>query len=236
MTLDSRSDRRSEIKKEFERLEIPITWWIVKRHPLGGNYGCFETHVNIWEHCDTDIVIIFEDDFKFNGTKSEFNSILNEAIELSNKYDTVHLGTFPYRVDRQITKNFYEGKFLTASCYVFRKEKITLLIPMAKNYYGCQPDLVLTQISRQAGLLPCRIFQDFTDSNNGWMDRVPIISKFPSIEKGIRAKMTNDPYFLMKFPAYCVELNLKFMIGLNCFQQILPRILFNTGIEYTDRR
>lgn len=236
ISLDLREDRRLEISKEFKRLEILITWWIVKRHPQGGNYGCFETHVNIWEHSIDDIIVIFEDDFKFNGTKREFNEALNEAIELSNKYDFIQLGNIPYRVDQKVSKNFYEGKFVTASCYLSRKDRLSRLIPIAKQYYGCQIDLVMSQISSQVGLLPCRVFQDFTDSNNGWMGNIPIVSKFPKIEKNIRIFMTRDPYYLLTKPSFLNEGGIKFMVGLNRLQQFLPRILYNTGIEYTDRR
>lgn len=76
MTLDSRQDRRLKVYSEFQRLDIPIEWWIVKRHPEGGNYGCFETHVNIWEKNKADIMVNFEDDFEFDGTAQEFISIL----------------------------------------------------------------------------------------------------------------------------------------------------------------
>jgi hypothetical protein len=236
ISLNSREDRRDKIKSEFSRLDIPIQWWIVERHPEGGNYGCFETHVNIWEKCNSDIVVVFEDDFEFNGTRKDFWKIINESVELSNKYDTIHLGNIPYIVDKRVSDNFYEGKFLIACCYLFRKSKIKPLIPIAKRYYGSQIDVCLSQISSQVGLLPCRISQDFTDSNNGWMKNIPIISLFPGFETNIRKEMTNDPYFLLKYPGIANELSIKFMVGLNCFQQVLPKILYNTSVEFTDRR
>jgi hypothetical protein len=236
MTLDSREDRRIKLEPEFDRLDIPIEWWIVERHPNGGNYGCFETHINIWEKNNADIMIVFEDDFNFAGSKKEFWKILNEAIQLSNKYDTVHLGVLPYQVKRKISDNFYEGKFLTASCYLSRKNNIQRLLPIIKQYYGCQPDVAISQISSQVGLLPCKIFQDFTDSNNGWTKNIPIISKYPNIEKNLRELLSEDPYYLLKFSPTVIEFSIKCMIGLNFIQHLLPKILYNTEIEFADRR
>lgn len=236
ISLDSRDDRRSDINKEFSRLNIPIQWWIVKRHPEGGNYGCFETHVNIWEKCDSDIVVIFEDDFEFKGTQEEFWKLINESVELSSKYDTIHLGNIPYNIGKKISDNFYEGKYLIACCYLFRRDKIQALIPIVKHHYGSQIDVCLCQISSQVGLLPCKISQDFTDSNNGWMKNIPIVSLFPGIEINIRKSMTDNPYYLLNYPSFVNELSIKFMVGLNNLQQLLPRLLYNKGIEYTDRR
>lgn len=236
MSLNSRQDRRLKVSSEFQRLDIPIKWWIVKRHPEGGNYGCFESHVNIWEKNDADIAIIFEDDFEFKGTPQEFWEIINEAIQLLDKCDTIHLGNITYNLGQRVSKNFYKGNFLTASSYLSRKDKLKKLIPIAKEYYGTQIDIVLSQISNQLGLFPCKVFQDFTDSNNGWTKFIPIISKIPNIEKGVRNELTNNPYYLLKYPYILNEGGIKFMVVLNCIQQVLPQLLYNTGVEYTDRR
>lgn len=236
MTLDSRKDRQDKIKMEFKRLDIPIQWWIVKRHPEDGNYGCFESHVNVWDKNDADIAVIFEDDFEFKGQKKEFWNILNEAFGLSNKYDIIHLGNIAYRIDQQVSPNFYSGKFLTACCYVSRREKLKNLIPIAQRYYGSQIDVVLSHIASQVGLLPCKVFQDFTDSNNAWTQHVPIVSKFPSIESNIRINMTQDPYYLLKYHHILTDCAIKFMVGLNSFQQLLPKLLYYTGVEFVDRR
>lgn len=236
MSLDSREDRRQKVILKFSQLNIPVEWWIIKRHPNGGKYGCFETHVNIWEHNDADIAVIFEDDFDFNGTKEHFHKILNEAIDVSGKYTTVHLGHITYDIKKQVSENFYEGKFLTTCCYLGRKEKLQQLAPIVKSFYGNHIDIVLSQYSSQVGLFPYRFTQDFTDSNNSWTKDVPIISRWPEIDKNIRIKMTRDPYCLLKQPSLITGGALKFLIVFNTFQHLLPRILYNTGIEFTDRR
>lgn len=237
MSLDSRQDRQDKVREEFKRLDIAIQWWVIKRHPQGGNYGCFESHVNVWEKNKADIAVIFEDDFEFKGDKKEFWEILNEAFSLSKKYDIIHLGNIAYRIDNKISDKFYSGKFLTACCYVSRKDTLLRLASIAKNYYGTQIDAVLSHISTQVGLLPCQIFQDFTDSNNGWTQNVPIISKFPAFESYLRINMTENPYYLLNYHHSLTHFAVKMMICLNTFQHVLPTLLYNNiGIEYTDRR
>ena len=236
MTLDSRMDRRLEVQPEFFRLDIPIIWWIIKRHPKGGKYGCFETHVNIWEYNDADIAIIFEDDFRFNGTREDFWKIFYEAINLSLNYGTVHLGHIVYQMAKQVSENFYEGKFLTTCCYLARKEKLKNLTNSVKHFYGNHIDAVLSQVSNQVGLLPYRITQDFTDSNNSWTKDIPIVSRWSELDRNLRIGITQNPYSLLNQPTFLTGGAIKFIIGLGMLQQLLPRILYQTGTEFTDRR
>ena len=234
MTLDSREDRRQKVIPKFKELNIPVEWWIVKRHPEGGKYGCFETHVNIWEHSDADIIVVFEDDSEFDGTAADFRKILDEAISLSHKYDTIHFGHIAYSIGKQVSQNFYEGKFLTTSCYLGRKEKFQRLIPIVKTFYGNHIDVVLSQYSSQVGLFPYRFSQNFMDSNNSWTKDIPIISQIPDVDRKIRLIMTEDPYSLLKRPSFVIDGTLQFIMALNIFQHALPRILYNTGVEFTD--
>jgi hypothetical protein len=236
ITLDSRADRKHKISTEFRRLNIPIEWWIVKRHPMGSKYGCFESHVNIWEKNDADIAVIFEDDMEFHGRAVDFWKIINEAVDLSLKYSTVHLGHIACYIKRQISKNFYEGKFITTCCYLGRKEKLIQLAPTVKHFYGNHIDTVISQVSLQIGLLPYKFSQDFTDSNNSWTKDIPIISQWTDVDRNIRSIINKDPYHLLRHPSFITGGAIKFVLVLGTLQQLLPRILYNSGTEFTDRR
>jgi hypothetical protein len=235
ITLDSRSDRRNYMLTEFNRLNIEPIWWIIKKHPQGGKYGCFESHVNIWENNDADIAVIFEDDIKFDGHAEEFSEILQEAIILAQQYDTVHFGHIIASLDKQVSLNFYKGKFITTSCYLSTKSKLRQLAVRSKSFYGSHIDTVLIHLSSQIGLLPYRFEQDFTDSNNLWTNNIPVIS-LCQVDPILRKMLADNPYCLLQYPAVLPEGAIKFMLIFNTLQHILPRVLYNSGIEFMDRR
>lgn len=236
INLDIRSDRKENISKEFDRLGIKPEWWIIKRHPQGGKWGCFESHVHIWKENKADIAVIFEDDVKFNGSPEEFKEILEEAIEISEKYTTVHLSHIAIGLRKKISANFYEGSFITTSCYLGQREKLKELVHRSKSFYGCHIDLTLTEISKQAGLLPYRFEQDFNDSNNSWVECLPVISKWTELDRFLREFIQKNPYGILKIPPWIPKFAIKLLLSLNIYQQIAPTILYETGVEFTDRR
>ena len=71
VTLDSRRHDRGKSSMElFKKLNIAhlMNWWIVDKHPDGGVYGCFESHVSVWESKEftKPFLCIFEDDLGLN--------------------------------------------------------------------------------------------------------------------------------------------------------------------------
>lgn len=236
ITLSSRNDRQDQINKQFERLHIDdVIWWTVDRHPKGGKYGCFESHVNIWEQNDADIAVIFEDDVEFTGTPQQFQHYLEEAILLANRYDTVHLGHIAVSIQQRISLNFYQGKFITTSCYLGRKDALRKLGHQVKRFYGSHIDTVLFNLSDQIGLLPYCFRQNFNNSNNSWSDSIPILAGL-NLDPILRNMLTSDPYCLLKYPRLLPETAIRLMFGLTTLQNLLPCLLYTHGTEYTDRR
>lgn len=236
INLSQRPDRRLKAQQEFDRLRIPVTWWTVDRHPQGGKYGCFESHVNIWMHNNSDIIVVFEDDIQFNGDSHEFRKIIEEAVYLSEFYDMVCLGNVIYNSGRRVSTNFREGKFLTASAYLSRGNTLRLLSQKILSFYGNHLDVVLSQIASQVGYIDSKFNQDFTDSNNSWLQDIPILSCFPGLDRHIRNILDDNPNIFTKPPPILLDGIMKCILGLCMLQQSLPRILYGTGVEFTDRR
>ena len=70
ISLEHRNDRRQSSLRFFTQLGIDklVHWWIVEKHPSGGIYGNFESHVSVW-NCDEftkPYLCVFEDDLTFN--------------------------------------------------------------------------------------------------------------------------------------------------------------------------
>lgn len=236
ISLYERQDRRDKITKEFERLGIlnDVVWWIVNRHPKGGRYGCFESHVHIWEQNDADIAIIFEDDAIFDGMVQQFNDIINEAITLSNEYDIIMLGTIPCILGEKVSTYFYEGVFITSSCYLASDYRLKTMAKRVRPYYGSHIDVVLSHVASEAGLYKIMFKQNYCDSDNSWLSNTLITRMVPKFEKKLRKKIMDDPYFVLSYPPILIKRFISLIINLNYLQYMLSGK--TSPIEYKDRR
>ena len=86
INLDTRKDRREEIEKEFEKMEIPLEK-IERFQAIKEKYGmigCSKSHLSVLKLAlknNYENTIIFEDDFQFLVTKEEFHSLLKQFFE-----------------------------------------------------------------------------------------------------------------------------------------------------------
>ena len=65
INLKHRKDRYKQSKQLFNRLNIPVEFYFVDKHPHSGRIGCFESHINVIKksyHRGDEYVLIFEDD------------------------------------------------------------------------------------------------------------------------------------------------------------------------------
>lgn len=231
ISLVERTDRRNKINELFTRLEIEPVWWIVTRHPNGSKYGCFESHVQIWEKNTADLAIIFEDDAEFEGTKEEFFDIVNQVKSFCSDYHTVHLGHTPFILEKKVIGNFYKGLFMGLVCYAGTCERLKELATRVKPYYGEHLDVIVSQLCKQVGLMPPKFTQNYVDSNNSWLTDSPIINRFPQFEHKLRQKLMEDPYIGLKRSPIFIRILFKSLFRINAFYLDKSALL-----EYKDRR
>ena len=116
INLDSRKDRRKGTQKVFDLLNISGRYHTVSRHPKGGMYGCFDSHIQvIKEAYDKGLsnLLVFEDDIKITPTYS--NKQVHECVEFmknNNEWDIFYLGYFPSNTTRGSMKDFIHADFI----------------------------------------------------------------------------------------------------------------------------
>jgi glycosyl transferase family 25 len=139
INLDHRSDRKDEIENHFQQYNIPkdkIIRLSATKHDKG-NIGVFFSQIRALEMAienNWNNVLILEDDFDFNYTKSELNSIFNEFTNLfKNKYDVFQLAWGPSKEVKQIRNtNFY--KCICGGCAAGYLVNNTFYNKLLKNY------------------------------------------------------------------------------------------------------
>lgn len=96
INLEHRKDRREHAESVFKQNEIPARFLTVTKHPNGGVYGCFDSHIKIVLESyrkGLDNVLVFEDDL-IPTNSYNINNLMN-AISFMNKernWDILYLG------------------------------------------------------------------------------------------------------------------------------------------------
>jgi GR25 family glycosyltransferase involved in LPS biosynthesis len=88
LTLKETPERTQRAKERFDLLGMNVEFFIAEKHKNGGRYGCWDSHIKIWELANSkkeNIVIVFEDDIIINESLETINNIYKEAIEAFNK-------------------------------------------------------------------------------------------------------------------------------------------------------
>lgn len=89
INLDIRTDRREEMDKELDRLEVPVSKrlrWTAIRNKKNGSLGCTLSHIALLEHIATlpdniQIILVLEDDFNFIDDASLVINSLNKFLQ-----------------------------------------------------------------------------------------------------------------------------------------------------------
>jgi GR25 family glycosyltransferase involved in LPS biosynthesis len=134
INLRSRQDRRQYMASLLKRLGIPCRFHIVTKHPKGGRYGCFESHIQVIQECynkGDKYIMIIEDDIL--PSQSYSNTLFKHAIQFmkSHKYDwdIFYLGYIP--MDGHLRPHSFLG------CEVVSKH-IVKFNPLATHAYCLQ--------------------------------------------------------------------------------------------------
>lgn len=92
-----RNDRAKSSQNLFQKLNISnlVNWWVVDKYPSDGIYGCFESHVSIWNCSEftKPYLCIFEDDLESNEENSIcFKQALKYAYSnMPHNFDILNL-------------------------------------------------------------------------------------------------------------------------------------------------
>lgn len=110
INLISRTDRRLYAENVFRKLNIPVTFVVVDKHPRGGMYGCFDSHVNIIKNAydsGKNNILIFEDDLLPTDTYNQ-DHVKNAItfMQENNYWDVFYFGYFVFNYD-VLPKNSY---------------------------------------------------------------------------------------------------------------------------------
>lgn len=119
-----RIDKKNISQKIFDVLGIPGRFHTVKKHPQGGIYGCFESHIQVIEQAyknNLNNILIFEDDIKVSPSYSKLQ--VEECIRFMNTnhdWDIFYLGYFACNTNRGSMKDFISSEFVSDHIIKFR--------------------------------------------------------------------------------------------------------------------
>jgi hypothetical protein len=103
INLDHRKDRRDYSESVFKKHNIPARFMTVSKHPKGGVYGCFDSHIKIVLEAyrqGRDNVLVFEDDLLPTDSYN-INNLMNAISFMRNEkdWDIFYFGYMVFNFD-----------------------------------------------------------------------------------------------------------------------------------------
>ncbi len=137
INVKDRNDRKQHSVQQCKRLGIKdIHWFHPIKHPNGGAYGCYESHIAVWKQCfqenpTSNFYFICEDDIQVNSV--DCKSILRIAVKFMNKnykqIDMFHLHDYcVYQSDKLNNDLFSLGQGQCMHAYFISREYIKKII------------------------------------------------------------------------------------------------------------
>lgn len=150
INLDHRTDKKNISQKIFNLLGINSRFHTVKKHPKGGIYGCFESHIQVIQQAyenKLNNIMIFEDDIKVTPSYSQLQ--VKECVDFmqnNKEWDIFYLGYFACNTSRGSVKDFISSKFINNHIIEFRpfathayclsRKGMRKVLDTYKNYIG----------------------------------------------------------------------------------------------------
>lgn len=124
INLEHREDRKRISQNIFEKLNVNCRFHTVKKHPNGGMYGCFESHIQVIQDAynkNLDNILIFEDDIKLTPsyTTSQVEMCI-DFMENNKEWDIFFLGYIPCNTNRGSMKDLLNAKFINSHIIQYR--------------------------------------------------------------------------------------------------------------------
>lgn len=170
INLYTRDDRLKKSKKVFNKLNIPVTYYRVEKHPTSGAKGCFESHMSIIKkayHDGCKNVLIFEDDLIDNSFYDE--ALVEKAINFmkkSCKWDIFYFGHQPdifWNTSRKVSDFIIKTHSYLTHAYVVSRRYMKKLLD--KEYYGIPIDKMYLKNEHSYALYPMIFYQDESESD-----------------------------------------------------------------------
>lgn len=122
ISLKHRSDRHESVSRVFERIGITnmVKLHLVEKSPLGGMYGCFESHIQVIKSCyeqEKENILIFEDDMFPTPSYSLEKIKLGVDFMKFNNYDIFYFGCFPIN---EKYDNIFRARSFSANIIEYR--------------------------------------------------------------------------------------------------------------------
>jgi GR25 family glycosyltransferase involved in LPS biosynthesis len=150
INLDISHDRRKHAQHYFDKLGIPGRFFTATKHPKGGMYGCFDSHIQILQEAydkGLNNILVFEDDFLPTASYSEEKlQVAIDFMKSNDDCDIMHLG---YNVLKNNLNGFatiLNGKYIkkdivkyhpfgTTALY-YNKKAIKTILETYHDYIG----------------------------------------------------------------------------------------------------
>lgn len=151
INLDISVDRRKHAEYYFNKLHIPARFYTAKKHPEGGMYGCFHSHIQVLKDAyerDLDNILVFEDDFLPTAAYSEekLKSVI-DFMKSNSDWDIMHLGYSVIKDDihngvltvfdaKYISKDIMQYNAYCTQALCYNKKAIKKIIETYQDYIG----------------------------------------------------------------------------------------------------
>jgi len=170
INLFSRDDRLEKSKKRFKNLGIPVTYHRVKKHPINGEIGCFESHLEIINYSyekGYNNILIFEDDFI--PSPSYKPELIQEAVDFMERNKSWEIFYFGHQPDilwsssNVISRNIIKTHSTLNHSYAISRKFMEKMYK--KSYDGIPIDKICLKNDNSYALYPMAFFQDELESD-----------------------------------------------------------------------
>ena len=150
INLDISVDRRKHSEHYFDKLNIPARFYTATKHPDGGVYGCFHSHIQVLKAAyeqNLNNILVFEDDFLPTAAYSEEKlQTVIDFMKSNDDWDIMHLGYIVIKDDNNGVSTIFDAKHVSedivqynacctdALCY--SKRAIKKIIVTYEDYLG----------------------------------------------------------------------------------------------------
>jgi GR25 family glycosyltransferase involved in LPS biosynthesis len=182
INIKDRVDRKQHILRQCKHLGIKeVHFFHPMKHPKGGAFGCYESHVAVWKQCynkdpKSKFYFVGEDDFQENSV--DCKTVLRKAVKFMNKnykhIDVLHLHDYcAYHSDVRNNSLFSLGQGQCMHAYFISREYVKKIIDNIPPADGTHIDYTIVFDNTHALYTPrqfymretCLIQADITSDN-----------------------------------------------------------------------
>jgi len=186
INLDISTERKKHAEHIFNELNIPARFFTAKKHPNGGMYGCFHSHIEILKEAyakGLNNILVFEDDFLTTASYSEEKILSGIEFMKNNEWDIFYFGYSVLRDNFHGLSTIMSGKYSTpdvvqfspfcthALCY--NRESMRVILETYEDHIGIlHYDMYLSSYTnfKTFCILPMVFDQNFYFEHNNESD------------------------------------------------------------------